>query len=1242
MNISWTNGNGSNRIVVMKAFSAVTGNPTQGTNYTANSLFGAGATIAPTEFVVYNGSGNSVTVTGLDAKTQYCIRIFEYNTCGTTPFYLLPTTATGCATTLCPEPIVSASAVTSGTVTASLIGLSWTNGSGTNRIVIARAGAAVTAAPIDGVPYTANATFGSGSAVAPGQFVVYNGPANNVNVTGLSPGTNYCFAVYEYDCTPLNYKQLAPATACVTTNSCSDPIAPVTTLTTTPGITTMQLNWINGTGNGRLVIMRAGAAVTAVPVDGVTYTANTTFGLGTAIAPGQFVVYAGNSNTVTVTGLTQNTNYCIAIYEYNCTPIDYRQLDPATGCTLTLQPQLVITNNNPTAAQIAAVLEGTGVTVSNVVTTCGAGGPNSAYGLYSVTGTLISPGTQRNGLIMTSGRANIAVGPNNSGSAGIDNGNAGSAHLNTVFSTTTFNACEIAFDIIPNGDSLKFHYTFGSEEYPEWTGGTFNDVFGFFISNVDNCAPFNYTNQNMALIPGTSTAIRINNVNNGTTNTGPCTNCAYYFANTTAGSEEFVSLQYDGITKANNTQQVLRTLVAHIRTLPCCRYRIRLIVADVGDNVYDSGALIEPVFSPTVASDINTNQVFSGCANPVITFTRPTAISTYTMTFNFTGTAVLGTHFTVTGAPALTNPSAGVYQQSFGVGVTTTTMTLVPNFAAITTPVTVHVNRVNPCDGTVLETRSVTFSPLPSIGGNQTVCQGQSVTLSLPDPYASYRWEYWNGVSWIFFASTPTVTVSFPRQYRVRVSNRAPFDEFDPIACIRTSNVMTLSHYIPTFTPQISCPGINPDPLTSNVRLFPSAGAGAPYQYSIPLGSPYVNQPVGGFNIPNGVSYNVGIKDNNGCLDTLSITTRNTPVTIPPITQTSSCLVPGINRWVGVIDDSDRLICGLKDLTNNLGGVTATVYVNAAPGVHCIGPRCEYYMQRSWRINPVNNNASAVRLFFTQAEFAALNAVVPPLLYMASINDLGCSKYKDHPPYDVPNQPHTPNPGDFGEYITPTVAVPNYWVNIHCVEVPVTGFSEFYLHSNYANDILPVDFVSFTAVRKEKDALLEWVTASEKNNMKFEIEVAVKNNPFEELEFVKIGEVQAGNNPSGRKYQFTDRTPNKTGIRYYRLRQVDTDGTATYSKIESVIFLEDLEAAFARVSPNPFDEKLNVEIFSAKDESASLMIYDNKGTLLESKTIAVKQGIQIFSIDASKLPVGVYFVKTVLNGKAISVKAVKE
>src|SRR5690606_17269918 len=94
-------------------------------------------------------------------------------------------------------------------------------------------------------------------------------------------------------------------------------------LTAVSGQTSMLLSWTGGNGTNKLVVGRQGSAVNAQPTDGVSYTANTVFGSGSQIGSGNYVVYAGTSNTVTVTGLTRDTLYFFDVYEFNATGLRY-------------------------------------------------------------------------------------------------------------------------------------------------------------------------------------------------------------------------------------------------------------------------------------------------------------------------------------------------------------------------------------------------------------------------------------------------------------------------------------------------------------------------------------------------------------------------------------------------------------------------------------------------------------------------------------------------------------------------------------------------------------------------------------------------------------------------------------------------------------------------------------------------------------------------------------------------------
>lgn len=76
--INFTAGNGAKRIAVVSTTNFAN-TPVNGTAYTSNTTFGSGSTVGAGNFVVLNGTGNSVTITGLTANTTYYIKVFEYN-----------------------------------------------------------------------------------------------------------------------------------------------------------------------------------------------------------------------------------------------------------------------------------------------------------------------------------------------------------------------------------------------------------------------------------------------------------------------------------------------------------------------------------------------------------------------------------------------------------------------------------------------------------------------------------------------------------------------------------------------------------------------------------------------------------------------------------------------------------------------------------------------------------------------------------------------------------------------------------------------------------------------------------------------------------------------------------------------------------------------------------------------------------------------------------------------------------
>ncbi len=141
----------------------------------------------------------------------------------------------------------------------------------------------------------------------------------------------------------------------------------------------------------------------------------------------------------------------------------------------------------------------------------------------------------------------------------------------------TFDACVLEMDIVPTADTLSFNYVFASEEYDEFVGTDFNDVFAFFITGEGITGE-----KNLAVIPGTEIPVSVNTINNGQSGSlgRNSSNPSYYISNVSG----HIAIEYDGLTKLMEIRQPVT---------PYKTYHIKLAIADVSDNSYDSGVLIE-------------------------------------------------------------------------------------------------------------------------------------------------------------------------------------------------------------------------------------------------------------------------------------------------------------------------------------------------------------------------------------------------------------------------------------------------------------------------------------------------------------------------------------------------------------------------------------------------------------------------------------------------------------------------
>jgi hypothetical protein len=174
------------------------------------------------------------------------------------------------------------------------------------------------------------------------------------------------------------------------------------------------------------------------------------------------------------------------------------------------------------------------------------------------------------------------------------------------------------------------------------------------------------------------------------------------------------------------------------------------------------------------------------------------------------------------------------------------------------------------------------------------------------------------------------------------------------------------------------------------------------------------------------------------------------------------------------------------------------------------------------------------------------------------------------------------------------------------------------------SDVVPVEMLTFTASINSSEVRLIWSTASELNSRGFEIERSVNGHD----NFATIGFVDGkGNSTEINYYSFIDE-PQLSGANqiYYRLKQVDFDGTFSYSDVVNVTY--DVPAKFVlnQNFPNPFNPSTTINYFVPKESFVSIKLFDFLGrevTTLVSETKST--GSYELSFNASSLPSGTYF-----------------
>lgn len=295
----------------------------------------------------------------------------------------------------------------------------------------------------------------------------------------------------------------------------------------------------------------------------------------------------------------------------------------AFGCQM-LHAQLAVDVALTPTQLVQNVLLGSGVTVSNVSFN-GMADPGTAQqgsGAFTSTGGNLGLDA---GIILASGFAQNVAQAQTGFMSDQPTMNYVDADLQVVAGGIGINnSAVLEFDFVTTGDSIKFRYVFGSEEYPEFVC-SFNDAFGFFLSGPGISGPYSNGAENIAIVPGTlNTPVTIDNVNNGLNNNGnpddptcPPVNPEYFIDNTGG-----TTIVFDGFTAV---------LEARYQVQCGETYHIKLAICDALDQAYDSGVFLEagsfsstpfvPALTPGPGI-VGTNTILESCYPVTIDFTQ--------------------------------------------------------------------------------------------------------------------------------------------------------------------------------------------------------------------------------------------------------------------------------------------------------------------------------------------------------------------------------------------------------------------------------------------------------------------------------------------------------------------------------------------------------------------------------------------------------------------------------------------
>jgi hypothetical protein len=188
------------------------------------------------------------------------------------------------------------------------------------------------------------------------------------------------------------------------------------------------------------------------------------------------------------------------------------------------------------------------------------------------------------------------------------------------------------------------------------------------------------------------------------------------------------------------------------------------------------------------------------------------------------------------------------------------------------------------------------------------------------------------------------------------------------------------------------------------------------------------------------------------------------------------------------------------------------------------------------------------------------------------------------------------------------------------------------------SNTLPITIDQFTALQEDKRIRLQWITSNQKSFSHFEIETSVNGNPFQTLEIIPA---KRNDLNSTEAYEYFHQQPEGAEIIYYRLKLVDENSSATYSKTIQVK-LGKPGFQIHSIYPVPVKDQLTFSWYSNSTSPARFTIIDVTGRIHINQTVPSNKGLNTTNFNLRNLPAGVFFLNIYIDQEVLIERFVKE